>query len=258
MAANVDSQTQTDQRDAAVLLECNHLTVGHRGRGLLPPLSLEVRVGETWAVVGPNGSGKTTLLRTLLGLQAAVSGQIARRVGRSIGYVPQRSNLDPSIPARVIDLVRSGSERGWRFLDPRWPRHQRDAVQQALDDTLTTALAREPWTHLSEGQKQRVLMAQALAGQPGLLVLDEPTSAMDLHAERAIFELLARLRSQRGLGVLVVGHNLGLLVRYASHLLFVDKDQRVALAGPMRTVMRSTPFRERYGLQSLEQPADAP
>jgi zinc transport system ATP-binding protein len=253
----VDAAAVASAPDATLLLRCEQLTVGHRGRALLPPLSLEVRVGQTWAIIGPNGSGKTTLLRTLLGLQAALAGSIERPIGRSVGYVPQRSNLDPSVPARVLDLVRAGSERGWHFLDPRWPRRHRDAVERALRDTLTTPLANEPWTHLSEGQKQRVLMAQALAGEPGLLVLDEPTSAMDLHAERAVFQLLTRLQQQRGLGVLVVGHNLGLLASHASHLLFVDKDQGVALSGTVRDVSRSEAFRERYGLHALERVHDA-
>jgi zinc transport system ATP-binding protein len=230
-----------------LLLEARGLQVGHHGRAILPPIDIALHPEQFWAVIGPNGSGKTTFLRTLLGLLPRLGGTIERGSGRAIGYVPQRTEIDPSVPARVVDLVRTGTERGWSFLDPLWHRRTRPQVDNALRDTEIEALARRPWTQLSEGQKQRVLMAQALAGEPDLLVLDEPTSAMDLHAERGIFELLGHLRQRRGLGVLVVSHNLGLLTRYASHVLFVDQDQRVVRSGPLADVASTPEFTLRYG-----------
>ncbi len=236
-----------------LLLQAEGLQVGHRGKAILPPIDVALYSEQFWAVIGPNGSGKTTLLRTLLGLLPRLSGQIERASGRAIGYVPQRNEIDPSVPARVLDLVRTGTERGWSFLNPLWHRNSRVQVENALRDTEIEALAHRQWTQLSEGQKQRVLMAQALAGEPDLLVLDEPTSAMDLHAERGIFELLGQLRQRRGLGVLVVSHNLGLLSRSASHVLFVDQDQRTVHAGPLQTVVSTPEFILRYGA-SLAQP----
>lgn len=228
------------------LIGCRQLAVGYAGKAMLPPIELAVRQGELWAVLGPNGSGKSTVLRTMLGILPPVSGRL-ERTAAAMGYVPQRSGIDPAIPARVIDMVRAGVERNWSFLLPHWTFRQAAAIDDALGDTHIRELVREPWTHLSEGQKQRVLMAQALAGNPQLLVLDEPTSAMDVHAERAIFALLDELRRRRQLGVVVVGHNLAVLARFATHALFVDKDQGAVVAGPARDVVASAPFVDRFG-----------
>ena len=163
-----------------------------------------------------------------------------------IGYVPQRSEVDPAVPQRVIDLVRMGVERGWRVLDPLAARRN-PAVQTAMRDANVTELARTQWRRLSEGQKQRALLAQALAGEPKLLVLDEPTSAMDVHAEAAIFNVLERLRTDRHLGVVVISHHLALLAKQATHFLLLDKDENLALVGDRETVLRHTAFIERYG-----------
>ncbi len=231
---------------APPLVSCRALAVGYGSKPMLPPITLQVRPRELWAVFGPNGSGKSTVLKTVLGLLPPVAGQFECAVS-SLGYVPQRSEIDPAIPARVLDMVRAGVERNWSFLNPLWTWKHRAAIDDALGDTHIRALVREPWTHLSEGQKQRVLMAQALAGNPQLLVLDEPTSAMDVHAERSIFALLDDLRRRRDLGVMVVGHNLGVLARFATHALFVDKDQAAIDVGLVRDVVRGSAFVERFG-----------
>ena len=228
-----------------MLLTIEDLAVGYQGRAILPQLTFEVGPGQLWAVIGPNGAGKSTFLRTILGLQQPVSGTIARCEG-AIGYVPQRNEIDPAVPQRVLDLVRMGVERGWRVLDPLATRRN-PAVQAAMRDTDVTALARTQWRRLSEGQKQRALLAQALAGEPSLLVLDEPTSAMDLHAEAGIFTVLERLRAERHLGIVVISHHLALLARYATHVLLLDKDEQLALVGERDTVFRHPAFMERYG-----------
>ena len=116
-----------------------------------------------------------------------------------------------------------------------------------MRDADVTSLARIQWRRLSEGQKQRALLAQALAGEPALLVLDEPTSAMDMHAEASVFAVLERLRAERQLGVLVISHHLALLARYATHFVLLDKDERLALVGDRETVLRDPAFIERYG-----------
>ena len=228
------------------LLTLTDLRVGHASRAILPPLTLAVQPGECWAIIGPNGAGKSTLLRTLLGLQPAISGTLTR-APCAIGYVPQRHDVDPTVPGRVIDFVRSGAERDWSFAQPWWPLRARERTLRAMRDTEVLELARQDWRHLSEGQKQRVLMAQALAGDPRLLVLDEPTSAMDMRAEGSLFALLDALRRNRGLGVLVISHHLAMLARYATHALFLDKDEGVARAGLLGEVAQDPAFVQRYG-----------
>ena len=228
-----------------MLLQIQDLAVGYQKRAILPRMTFEVAPGELWAVIGPNGAGKSTFLRTMLGLQQPVAGTVAFGEG-AIGYVPQRNEIDPAVPQRVIDLVRMGVERGWRVLDPLAARRN-PAVRAAMEATDVMPLARTQWRRLSEGQKQRALLAQALAGEPSLLVLDEPTSAMDLHAEAGIFAVLEKLRTEKHLGIVVISHHLALLAKYATHVLLLDKDEQLALLGDRDTVLRHPAFMERYG-----------
>lgn len=227
------------------LLEVVGLGIGYGGRAILPRIDLSLQSGQALAVIGPNGAGKSTFLKTLLGLQPPVSGHVTRDAA-TIGYVPQRSEVDPAVPQRVIDLVRMGAEQGGGVLRP-WQLRRNPAIATALRDADVEPLARTPWRRLSEGQKQRALLAQALAGEPRLLVLDEPTSAMDQQAEAHIFATLQRLRSDRALGIIVIGHHLALLAQFATHLLLLDQDERMVLYGERGVVLAHPAFIERYG-----------
>lgn len=225
----------------------NELRVGYRGRALLPPVSLAIECGEQWALIGQNGSGKTTLLKSMLGILPAVSGMTTWGADVNVGYVPQRASLDQNVPGRVIDLVRGGVDQEWSFINLLYVRRHEEDVQRAMRDTNTTELAWQQYSELSEGQKQRVLVARALASNPELLVLDEPTSAMDVTAERDLFGLLGTLRRKRDLAVLIVSHQLSVTGRHATHALLVDKERQFALSGTMAEVARHPETRARYG-----------
>ena len=232
---------------ADVLLRTRGLGVGFERRAILPPLDLEIRRRELWGVIGRNGAGKTTLFRTLLGLVPAVAGSITRSPGAAIGYVPQRNALDPLVPARAADLIVEGADRGLSFLRPFRTADARARVARAIEATGSAPLLARRYRDLSEGEKQRVLLARALAGAPDLLVLDEPTSAMDLVAEREVTSLLAKLRDDLSIGVLLVTHHLGLVATIADRLLFLDADDHVAVAGSVDEVMAHRIFEQRYG-----------
>ena len=229
------------------LLSAQDLVVGYHQKPILPPVTFQVRRGEVWGIIGSNGSGKSTLLTTLMGLRPPVGGKVLRGEGLNLGYVPQRSDLDLAVPARVLDVVRDGVDRGWTFLNPLYPRRNRHQVQQAMDDAHVSALAHQQFSTLSEGQKQRVMIARALAGNPALLVLDEPTSAMDAGAERTIFELLGELRSTRDLGILLVSHHWPVLGEFATNAIYVDRDQSFVKSGDIQAVCACEPCVTRYG-----------
>ncbi len=237
--------TNTKKTDGAPLLRAEGLSVGYGGRAILPPVDLEVRPGEFWIVVGRNGAGKTTLFRTLMGLLAPVAGRVGTVPGLRRGYVPQGLGRDRGGPAGALDLGRDGASRGLGFLHPL--RRRTPGARAALAAAGAADLALESYHHLSEGQKQRVLLARALASDPALMVLDEPTAAMDAIAEGQAFAQVDRLRAERDLGVLVVSHHLEITSRLASHVLFVDRDDGVALAGPYHDVVHSDVFCRRYG-----------
>lgn len=230
-----------------LLLSARGLRVGFGRVPILPPLDLEIRRRQLWGVIGRNGAGKTTLFRTMLGLQGAVAGRVERPPGVAIGYVPQRTALDPLVPARAKDLILEGSDRGLSFLRPVRTADAKARVARAIEATGCEALLPRRYRDLSEGEKQRVLLARALAGAPDLLVLDEPTSAMDLVAEREVTTLLSGLRDRLGIGVLLVTHHLGLVATIADRLLFLDADDHVAVAGSVDEVMGHRLFEQRYG-----------
>jgi len=172
-------------------------------------------------IVGPNGSGKTTLLRAILGTLRPRAGQVIRPVPKlRLGYVPQRSSVDPVFPLRVGELVMMG--RYSRLGPIRRPgAEDRRQVARALSQLQILDLEQRLYRDLSGGQQQRTLIARALCGEPELLVLDEPTNGMDLGSEQAIMDLVGSLSKEAGVTVLFVTHLLNLVANQASHLALV-------------------------------------
>lgn len=237
---------------SAPLLTCQGLTVGYDGRAILAPIDLSLGRGEFWAVVGRNGSGKTTWFKTLLGLQPPVTGRIDRPGNAPIAYVPQRSAFDPLYPVPVREVVAMGAERGWSFLRPFATHHER--VAQALDAVGAAHLADRTFRSLSEGQKQRVLLARMIASDAKLALLDEPTAAMDAVAEAEAMHLLDDLRKRFDLTVVVVSHHLAAAFAHAGHILFLDPDEGVVVGTPDE-IRASAAYAARYRPQDGEERA---
>jgi ABC-type Mn2+/Zn2+ transport system ATPase subunit len=228
------------------LLRADALTVGYAGQAILPPLSLTIGAGQMWAVIGPNGAGKSTFVRTLLGLERAVDGGVHRSPGLRLGYVPQQGTLDAIFPISVRDFVLMGRQ-GPGNVTGRWRPADRAAADAALADVGVANLARRQLRDLSGGQKQRVLMARALAQDADLIVLDEPTAALDLPSERDVLALIEQLRARRGAAVVMVTHLVEDGLERADHALLLDRDHQVALA-TTGTAMRDVPaFQHVYG-----------
>ncbi len=234
------------------LLRAERLLVGHAGRPLLPPLDLSVRPGEFWAVVGRNGSGKTTLFRTLLGLQPPVGGRAVWPQGRvRVAWVPQRLDLDPLYPLPVGQVVGMGLDHGWSFLRPAGAARVA-AIRAALAEVDAESLESRLFRSLSEGQKQRVLLARVVASGARLVLLDEPTAAMDAVAQRDAMETLHRVRARHGLAVLMVSHHLPLALRQADRVLFLDPDDAAVLVGTPEDLRAHPLFHARYGHAAAE------
>jgi ABC-type Mn2+/Zn2+ transport system ATPase subunit len=229
------------------LIRLERAVIGYR-TPLLPPLDLAVRAGTTLGVLGPNGAGKTTLLKSLLGLLPLISGRRVLPMGRPprVGYVPQRDRLDMSWPLTVLDVVLMGRAH---LLGPvkRYSAKDRAASREALSEIGIGDLADRPVHALSGGQHQKVLIARAIAAEPELLVLDEPTSSMDPAAERMLLDLVERLKDAHRLSVVLVTHQLTAIPGFATEVALVDKDRGLFEVGPAEQMIDPRKLELLYG-----------
>jgi ABC-type Mn2+/Zn2+ transport system ATPase subunit len=202
------------------LVALEQVTVGYKARAVLRDVSLAVARGECVALLGANGSGKTTLFKTVLGILPPLSGTIRRaHPDLRLGYVPQRERLDSSFPVTVAEVVRMGGYRRLRPLLPL-PEASHAVVATALAQVGGAGWQRRLFGELSGGERQRVLIARALVSRPDLLLLDEPTTGVDLATELAIVDLVRGLLAA-GLGLVMVSHNLGTVEQVASRVVWV-------------------------------------
>jgi zinc transport system ATP-binding protein len=211
----------------AVALERVSFRYGE-GVDVLLDVDLSVEPGEFVAIAGPNGGGKTTLLRIVLGLERP-SGGAARLFGEpavsfsrrhQLGYLPQRARLGIDAPATVREVVTAGRLPAGPLLGPL-RRGDRAAVAEAIDRVGLRELADRPLSRLSGGQQQRAFIAKALAAEPALIALDEPTAGVDARAQEALASMLARLHDELAVTVLYVSHEFGAVERHVERLVLV-------------------------------------
>ncbi len=193
-----------------VVATLDQVSFGYRRDPVLDAVSLEIRQGDYLAVLGPNGGGKSTLLRLLLGLETPWSGTVKIHLPggtRDIGYVPQFATFDRRLPLSVAETARMG-RLGRRPLLQRFRTDDDRATANALERLGLTALAKTPISELSGGQLQRTLIARALAGEPKLLLLDEPAASIDAESKELLQRSLRELQNQ--IPIVVVTHDLTL------------------------------------------------
>ncbi|UUW89092.1 metal ABC transporter ATP-binding protein [Pimelobacter simplex] len=229
--------TTPETRAAPAAVAISHGSVALGGRPVLRGIDLSVAPGDFVALMGANGSGKSTLVRALVGLRPLVSGEV-RLFGtplddyddwRRIGFVPQRATAASGIPASVWEVVAAGRLTRRRLLRPL-SRTDRAAIDEALEIVGLADRRRDAVSNLSGGQQQRVLIARALAGEPELFFLDEPTAGVDLPNQQVLADTLRRLK-ERGATIVLVAHELGPLAPLVDRAV-VLRDGRVAYDGP--------------------------
>ncbi len=224
------------------------LTYPDQQQPALDRITLDVPDASVYAVLGPNGSGKSTLLKLFLGALNPSSGTVSysgrrieqwprREFARRVGVVPQMEQV--TFPMTVRELVAMGR---YPHLGP-W-RAESDVDRAAIDEALERCeiadLAERLMGTLSGGEHQRARVARALAQKPDALVLDEPTAALDIHHEMAMFELLADLARHDATTVLIATHNINLAARYATQVLLLDRGQAAAVGAPDKVVDAET------------------
>jgi zinc/manganese transport system ATP-binding protein len=232
------------------VIETEGLTKRFRHVVAVDGVSLSVPTGARFGLLGPNGSGKTTLVRVLLGLlplsagEVRVGGAVPRRGNPTIGYVPQQKALDPELPLRGRDLVGLGLD-GHRFgLGLRGRDERRTRVDAALAAVGGTGYANAPVGRLSGGEQQRLRVAQALVGDPTVLLCDEPLLSLDLAHQRVVTRLIDERRRAAGTAVLFVTHEINPVLPLVDRVLYlVDGRFRI---GPAEQVMTSAVLSELY------------
>ena len=225
--------------DPLSLLEPARVEVGYHGTPVLPPIDLSIAAGDGVGVVGPNGSGKTTLVRTMLGLLRPVRGAVTFPLRRRprFGYVPQRAGVDGGFPLTALEVTLMGR---YGLIGPvRRPRAvDVERARAALGDVGAADLGPRMFHALSGGQRQRILVARALASEPEILVLDEPTNGMDLPSEQGMLDLLRSFMA-RGIAVVLISHQLGAVADYVEKLVVVAGHDHPVAVGPRAELLTS-------------------
>jgi ABC-type Mn2+/Zn2+ transport system ATPase subunit len=243
---------------AKPLIELRYVSLGYGNKMVLRGVNVCVMAGDFFGLVGPNGSGKTTLLRALLGTLRPRAGKILRapppQTTRLVfGYVPQEKEVDQIFPLSVLEVVLMG--RCKKIGPGRRPgRVDRHVAFKSLHHVGLTDLAEASFQELSGGQKQRALIARALAAEPHILVLDEPTSGMDVASEKQLMQLMKDLHENQRLTVILATHNLNVIAQYAHRLAIVTPEG--LLVGDTATLLTAQQLRKVYHIEVTVQEID--
>ncbi|MFD6285465.1 ABC transporter ATP-binding protein [Streptomyces sp. NPDC060205] len=245
-------------------LQARDLTLGYGEREIISQLDVDLPPGRITCIVGPNACGKSTLLRSMARLLVPSAGAVlldgrsiqelpTRQVAETLGVLPQSPVAPEAIT--VADLVGRGRypHQGWFR---RWTASDTEAVAAAMLATDVLDLADRPLDELSGGQRQRVWIAMALAQETDILLLDEPTTYLDISHQLDVLDLLTDLNRQRGVTLAVVLHDLNLACRYADHLIAM-KDGRVVAEGAPTAIVTEDLVHEVFGLRSAVVPDPA-
>jgi zinc transport system ATP-binding protein len=224
------------------LVEASGVAVRIGRHELLSGVDLELAPGEILSLIGPNGAGKTTLVRVLLGVLRPSAGRVVRRPGLSVGYVPQRLHLDPTLPLSVRRFLTLGRT-------PREPA----ALGAALAEVGAGHLEQALMSELSGGEFQRATLARALLRDPDLLILDEPAQGVDFSGQLELYALIERVRNERGCGVLLVSHDLHVVMAATDRVICLNR--HVCCAGQPEAVSRHPEYLNLFGAHAARKVA---
>lgn len=231
-----------------VVIRFSDLTVSYNGKVVLDGISMEIHEGEFIGVIGPNGSGKTTLLKTILGLIKPVRGSVnifncsceSLRCYHlaKIGYLPQKESVDPDFPITCLEAVLMGrySVLG---LFKRPTKKDWEIAESLLADVGMYGYRDKPLGQLSGGEHQRVMIARALAGNPAVLLLDEPTTGIDAPTQHSILDLIRGLHRNLHLTIILITHDINMISPFVDRLAFL-KTRLVAMGPPSSVLNRET------------------
>lgn len=233
-------------------VEFDHVSLRVGRRTVLSDISFAIRAGEFIGVLGPNGAGKTTLMRSILGLLPPASGTVhvfgraPERGNPAIGYLPQLRTVQPDLRVRGFDFIAS-SLNGHRWGLPSHSAKDRMAIEATLDAVGARNLAMRPLSDMSGGERQRLLLAQALIGDPQLLLLDEPLISLDARHQEVVIDVVRKVCRERGITVLFSAHELNQLLGTLDRVLYLGNKQ--AELGTVDEVVTAPVLSRLYGTE---------
>jgi zinc/manganese transport system ATP-binding protein len=234
------------------VIELDHASIAIGGRDILVDTSFAIQQGEFIGLLGPNGAGKTTLMRAILGLlppragSLRIFGQPPRCGDPQIGYLPQVRTVVPDLRVTGFDFIAS-SVHGERWGLPSLTATDRRAIQTTLEAVGAADFARRPLSDMSGGERQRLLLAQALIGDPKLLLLDEPLISLDYRYQEAVIDLVRRFARERNITVLFSAHELNQLIGVLDRVLYLGNGR--AALGTVEDVATAPVLSQLYGTE---------
>ena len=207
------------------IIDIKHLSYNIKKEEILKDINLEVKQKDFLVIIGPNGGGKSTLLKLILGIYEVKSGTISIQNTDStdkldiIGYVPQNTNINLNFPIKVVEVVMMGFTSKKTFFG--YAKEDLDLANKLLEQVGMHEYADQKIGSLSGGQRQRVMIARALFAHPKILILDEPTSSIDVEGQAKIYDLLQELNKE--ITIIVVSHDLSVILNYATKVAHINK-----------------------------------
>lgn len=234
------------------VIALDHVMLRVGSRIVLSDVSFDIEAGEFIGVLGPNGAGKTTLMRAILGLLPPTSGSVKvfghtpERGNPAIGYLPQLRTVLPDLRVRGRDFIAS-SLNGERWGLPSFSLYDRSMIEETLDAVGARDLAARPLSDMSGGERQRLLLAQALIGQPKLLLLDEPLISLDARHQEVAIDVVRKVCRERKITVLFSAHELNQLLGTLDRVLYLGNGQ--AVLGTVEEVVTAPVLSRLYGTE---------
>lgn len=233
------------------IVEIKNLYHSYNSNPILENINLEVHEGEFWGIVGPNGAGKSTLLKIIVGIITPQKGIVkifnkdtkyVKEERKLIGYVPQKPTIENYLPLRVWEIISLGRRitNNWNKLSS----HDIEIIKKVMKELEIEKLANKVYSELSGGQQQRVLIARALAQEPKLLILDEPTVGIDQKTQGKFYALLRKLKKEN-VSIILVSHDIGVISKEVDKIACLNK--RIYLHGCPKDIKIHSSLKEIYG-----------
>lgn len=235
-----------------IIVEASNLAASYAAKVVWQNASFSIKTGEFIALLGPNGAGKTTLIRLLLGLYKPAAGELRifgnepTRGTPRVGYVPQRRPVDSEVRIEAIEFVCLGlNGTKWGIGLPRETKREREKAVKALKEVGASELAHRSLGELSGGELQRVFLAQALVGEPDLLLLDEPLANLDIRRETELIHLISDVAKAQNIAVLLIAHDINPLLPVVDRIMYIVNG--VVATGRVEDIITSESLSNLYG-----------